>query len=99
MSNTKEPIWENPLHIALIGASSFGLPFYLLKQSKNTNKLMSIKEVKLYEKIYSREFKKWTFVNVTVSSVVTAGLVALTIFTGPSIGDGGGEIWFSPNGK
>ena len=88
--------WESPLQLIGIGAISLGGPFYFLKQFKNNTKSINLKEVKLYQEIYSREYRKWVLKNSTTGFAVAGGLSLLLILSS-SIGDGPGPIFTPPD--
>ena len=81
----REP-WLSPLQWIGIGAISSGGPFYFLKQFKNNNESVNLKEGELYQEIYSREYRKWVLINFTYGFAVTAGACLLLISSAPSIG-------------
>ena len=51
-----------------------------IKLIKKIDTIISPDEIELYEKIYSKEFKKRAFLNFIASSVLTAPLSFLSLF-------------------
>lgn len=69
--------WEIPLQWIGLGAISLGGLFYFLKQFKNNNERVNLKEDELYQEIYSREYRKWVLTNFTTGFAVASGLSLL----------------------
>ena len=87
--------WNSPLQWIGIGAISSGVPFYFLKQLKNNTESINLKEGKLYQEIYSREYRKWALINFTTSFTVAGGLSLLLFLS--SFDLRGYDACFDPN--
>ena len=84
ITSMDDKLWDIPRTIG-IGAVSLGIPFYFLKQNSDNIKGVIPEEIELYEEIYHREFRKWVFINVTVSSAATVGF-GLFLFLNSNLG-------------
>ena len=67
-------------------AASLGLPYYLLKLDRSNIKSVSSEQIKLYEKVFIKEYKKsklkYFITSFALTGIVGAGLFALTFSLG-----------------